>query len=155
MSKILKKFAICCSFASLISSRTSISKHQNIQKPYLIMNDLFHMFAEKSSSFDLQSSQNKSLFSRNSDKCNLKSNCKSDLIQTRITSYFHAMTSSAFKSIKFEAFASTHDSIRQSTRTSSFLFRFTSRFASMRFHFSTVSRSFSVCKHCQERFVIY
>ena len=32
---------------------------------------------------------------------------------------------------------------------------FFSRFASMRFHFSTVFRSFFVCKHCQRRFVIY
>ena len=29
------------------------------------------------------------------------------------------------------------------------------RFVSMRFHFSTISRSFFVCKHCQERSIIY
>ena len=147
---ILKKFAVCCSFISSISSRAF-----TLSRLYFIVNDLFRMFVEKSNSFDLQSSQKKSLFSRNLDKCSFKNNCKFDFIQIRITSYFNAMILFAFKLIKFETFASTHDSIKQSIRTSFFLFRFIFRFASMRFFFSTLFRSFSVCRHCQKRFVIY
>ena len=149
---ILKKSAVTCSFASFISSRTSISKHQGIQKPYLIVNDLYHMFAEKSSSFDLQRHQMRPFFSKTHGNCSPKSNC--DFIQSRITSYFHAMISSVFKSIKFEAFASTHVSMKHSIRISfSRIFRFS--FSSMRISFSTFSRSSSVCRHCQERFVTH
>ena len=154
MCKSLKNANIVC---SLISSRISSSKHQDIriQKFYLTMNDLHRMFVEKSNSFDLQRHQMRSFFSRDSDKCSFANKC--DFIQSRITSYFHAMISSVFKSIKFETFASTHDSIKQSTRTSSFLFRSIFRFfsSSMRISFSTFSRSFLVCKHCQKRSVIY
>ena len=149
---ILKKFAICCSFVSFISFRTFASS-----KFYLIVNDLYRMFVEKSNSFDLQRHRMSSFFSKNFDKCNRKCNFanKYDFIQNRITSYFHAMISFVFKSIKFETFASTHDSIKQSIRTSFFLFRLISRFVSMRFSFSTFSRSFFVCKHCQKRSIIY
>ena len=150
MCKSLKNARIAC---SSISSRTFLSKHQDIQKLYLIVNDLFRMFVEKSKSFDLQSNQKKSLSSRSFDKCSFKNKC--DLIQTRITSYFNAMTLSAFKSIKFEAFSAAYVSIKQSTRTSSFLFRSTSRFSSMRSHFSTFFNSTSVCRHCQERSVTH
>ena len=48
--------------------------------------------------------------------------------------------------------------MKQSIRTSFLwfsLFRFIFRFFSMRFSFSTFSRSFFVCKNCQKRFVIY
>ena len=152
MCKFSKNANVVC---SSISSRISSSKHQDIQKLYFTMNDLFRMFVEKSNSFDLQQHQTRSFFSRDFDKCNFKNNCKFDFIQTRITSYFNAMILSVFKSIKFETFASTHDSIKQSIRTSSFLFRSISRFVSMRFFFSTFSRSFFVCKHCQKRSVIY
>ena len=143
MCKSLKNANIVCSSTS---SRTSTSS-----RFYLTVNDLFRMFVEKSSSFDLQSNQKKSLSSRDSDKCNFANKC--DLIQSRITSYFHAMISSAFKSIKFEAFSATHVSMKQSTRISSLrIFRFSS---SMRLFLSTFFRSSSVCRHCQERFVIY
>ena len=142
MCKFSKNANVVCSFAS---SRTFTSS-----RFYLIVNDLYRMFVEKSSSFDLQSSQNKSLFSRSLEKCNIRSN---DFIQTRITSYFNATISFAFKTIKFEAFSAVHASIKQSIRISfSRTFRFSS---SMRFSFSTFSRSFSVCRHCQERSVIY
>ena len=143
MYKSLKNANVVC---SSISSRISSSRF------YFTVNDLFHMFVEKSSSFDLQSSQNKSLFFRNFDKCNFVNKC--DFIQSRITSYFHAIILFAFKSIKFETFASIHVSMKHSTRTSfSRIFRFS--FSSMRFFLSKVSRSFSVCKHFQKRFVIY
>ena len=156
---ILKKSTIICSFASFTSSRISISKHQNIRKSYFIMNDLIRMFVEKSNSFDLQQHQIRSLFSRDFDKCNFANKC--DFIQNRITSYFHATISSVSKSIKFETFESTHVRENVSRQFSisrwfsiSFIF-FSFRFVSMRFFFSTFSRSFFVCKHCQERSVIY
>ena len=154
MCKSLKNANIVC---SSISSRTSSSKHQDIriQKFYLIVNDLFRMFVEKSKSFDLQRHQMRSSFSRDFDKCNSKNNCKSNFIQNRITLYFHAIILSVFKSIKFEIFSTTHVSMKQSIRTSFFMFRFISRFVSMRISFSTFFRFFFVCKHCQERFVIY
>ena len=142
MCKMLKNANIVCSFTS---SRTFTSS-----RFYLIVNDLYHMFVEKSSFFDLQRHQMRFSFSKIVDK----NNCKSDFIQTRITSYFHAMILSVFKSIKFEAFASIHVSIKHSIRMSfSRIFRFFS--SSMRFFLSKISRSFFVCKHCQERFVIY
>ena len=145
---ILKKFAICCSLTSFISFRTFTSS-----RFYFIVNDLFRMFVEKSNSFDLQSSQKKSLFSRSFDKCNFRNNCNSDLIQIRITSYFNATISFVSKTIKSEAFASAHVSMKHSIRTSfSRIFRF---FSSMRFIFSTFSHSFSVCRYYQKRFVIY
>ena len=144
MCKSLKNANVACSF---ISSRTFTSS-----KFYLIVNDLFRMFVEKPNSFDLQSNQNKSLFSRSFGKCSFKSKC--DLIQSRITLYFHAMILFASKSIKFETFASIHVSMKHSIRTSlSRIFRFFS--SSMRFFFSAFSRSSFVCKHCQRRFVIY
>ena len=146
MCKFLKNANIACSSTS---SRIFSSKSSRF---YLIVNDLFHMFAEKPNSFDLQPNQNKSLFFRNFDKCNFVNKC--DLIQRRITSYFNAIILSAFKSIKFEAFSAMHASIKQSSRiSSSRIFRFS--FSSMRIFFSTFSRSFPVCRHCQERFVIY
>ena len=125
MCKSLKNANFVCSF---ISSRSFTSS-----KFYLIVNDLFRMFVEKSNSFDLQRHQMRSFFSRDFDKCNFANKC--DFVQNRITSYFHAIILSVFKSFKIETFASTHDSIKQSTRTSSFLFRFISRFVSMRFFF--------------------
>ena len=143
MCKFSKNANVVCSFTS---SRIFTSRF------YFIVNDLLHMFAEKSNSFDLQRHQMRSFFSKIHDKCNFKNNC--DLIQNRITSYFHAMISSAFKSIKFETFASTHVSMKHSIRTSfSRIFRFFS--SSMRFSFSTFSRFSFVCKHCQKRFVTY
>ena len=93
------------------------------------------MFAEKSKSFDLQRHQMRSSFSRDSDKCSSKNNCKFNFIQSRITSYFHAMILFVSKSIKCEAFSATHVSMKQSIRTSSFMFRFIFRFVSMRFFF--------------------
>ena len=143
---------VCSSISSRIFSSTS-------SRFYLIVNDLYRMFVEKSNSFDLQSRHNKSLFSRDFDKCNFANKCDR-FIQSRITSYFHATISSVSKSIKFETFESTHVrerisrqfSISSSISFISFSFRFV---FSMRFRFSTFSRSFSVCKHCQKRSVIY
>ena len=43
---------------------------------HLIVNDSYRMFAENFNSFDLQSRQNKSLFSHNFDKCNLECNSR-------------------------------------------------------------------------------
>ena len=145
MYKFSKNANIVCSFNS---SRTF-----TLSKFYFIVNDLFRMFVEKSNSFDLQSCYNKSLFSRDFDKCNFKNNCKFNFIQNRITLYFHAMITFVFKSINFEIFSTTYVSMKQSIRISfSRIFRF---FFSMRIFFSTFSRSFFVCKHCQKRFVIY
>ena len=144
---ILKKLAVCCSFVSLTSSQASTSS-----RFYFIVNDLYHMFVEKSNSFGLQSSQNKSLSSRSLGKCNSKSNCKFDFIQSRITSYFHAMILFAFKSIKFEAFESTH--ARENLSRQFSIFHSISSI-SFSFRFSRISRSPFVCRHCQERFVIY
>ena len=144
MCKFSKNANVACSSAS---SRTFTSS-----RSYLIVNDLFHMFAEKSNSFDLQRHRMSSFSSRDFDKCSFANKC--DFIQSRITSYFYAMISFAFKSIKFETFASIHVSMKHSTRTSSSrIFRFFS--SSMRSSFSTFSRFFLVCRHCQERFVIY
>ena len=145
-SKSMCKFSenantVCSSTSSRISTSSRL---------YLIVNDLYRMFAEKSSSFDLQRHQMRFSFSKIIDK----SNCKFDFIQSRITSYFNAMILFVFKSIKFEAFSAMHASIKQSIRISfSRIFRFFS--SSIRIFFSTFSRSFSVCKHCQRRFVIY
>ena len=138
---ILKKSTINCSLASLTSLRTSTSS-----KFYFIVNDLYRMFVEKSSSFDLQRHQMCSFSSKISDK----SNC--DLIQTRITSYFNATISFAFKSIKFEAFESTH--VRENVSRQ---FAISSSISSIFFffRFSKIFRSTSVCRHCQWRFVIY
>ena len=155
MCKFSKNANVVCSF---ISSRISSSKHQNIQKFYFIVNDLIRMFVEKSNSFDLQRHQMRSFFSRDFDKCSLAN--KYDFIQSRITSYFHTTILSVSKSIKFETFESTH--VREivsrqfsiSQHSISFIF-FSSRFVSMCFSFSTFSRSFSVCRHCQRRSVIY
>ena len=144
MCKSLKNANIVCSF---ISFRTFTSS-----KLYFIVNNLFHIFVEKSNSFDLQRHRMRSFFSKIYNKCNFKNNY--DFIQNRITLYFHATISSVFKSIKFETFASIHVSIKYSIRISfSRIFRFF--FFSIRFFFSTFSRSFFVCKHCQKRFVIY
>ena len=142
MCKSLKNANIVC---SSISSRIFTSS-----RFYLIVNDLFRMFVEKSSSFDLQTCQNKSLFSRSFDKCNFKNKC--DFIQNRITSYFHATISFASKSIKFETFESTH--VRESFSRHFSIFHSIS-FISRSFRFSRIFRSFSVCRHCQKRFVIY
>ena len=114
MCKFSKNANVVCSF---ISFRIFTSKF------YFIVNDLFHMFVEKSNSFDLQRHQMRSFFSKIHDKYNFKNNC--DFIQSRITSYFHAMISFVFKSIKFETFASIYVSMKHSIRTSfSRIFRF-------------------------------
>ena len=145
MCKFSKNANVVCSSASF---RTSTSS-----KLYLIVNDLYRMFVEKSNSFDLQSNQKKSLSSRNLDKCNSKNNCKFNFIQNRITSYFHATISSASKSIKFETFESTH--ARENVSRQFSIFSRSIWFISFLFRFSRIFRSFSVCKHCQKRFVIY
>ena len=142
MCKFLKNVNIIC---SSISFRTFI-----LSKFYLIVNDLYHMFVEKSNSFDLQRHRIRSFFSRDFDKCNFVNKC--NFIQNRITSYFHAMILFVSKSIKFEIFKSTH--IREivsrqfsiSQHSISFIFFF---------RFSRIFRLFFVCKHCQKRFVIY
>ena len=145
---ILEKLAVCCSLISFTSFRTSTSS-----RPYLIVNDLFHMFAGKSSSFGLRRHQMRSFFSKVVGQCSFRSNCKSGPIQIRITSYFNAAISSASKTAKSEAFASAHVSVKHSARTSSSrISRFSS---SMRFFFSAFSRSPSVCRHCQGRSAIY
>ena len=100
MCKFLKNANIVCPSTP---SRTSTSS-----RFYFIVNDLFRMFVEKSSPFDLQRHQMRSLSSRDPDKCNFRSNCKSDFMQIRITSYFNATLLSASKSVKSETFESTH-----------------------------------------------
>ena len=138
---ILKKSTVNCSLASFISSRTFTSS-----RLYLIVNDLYRMFVEKSSSFDLQRHQMRSFSSKILDK----NNC--DLIQTRITSYFNATISFAFKSIKSKAFESTH---ARENLSRQFSISLSISSISFSFRFSKIFRSTSVCKHCQERFVIY
>ena len=150
MCKSLKNANVVCSSTS---SRIFSPKHQDIQKTYLIVNDLFCMFVEKSSSFDLQRHQMRSFSLRDSGKCNSENNCKSDFIQSRITSYFHAMITFAFKSVKVEAFESTHARENVSRQFSIFSRSISS--ISFSFRFSKISRSSFVCRHCQERFVIY
>ena len=145
MCKFLKNANIIC---SSISFRIFSSK---LSKFYFIVNDLFRMFVEKSNSFDLQSSQNKSLFFRNFDKCNLANKC--NFIQNRITLYFHAIITFVFKSIKFEIFESTH--VRENVSRQFSIFSRSISSISFSFRFSRISRSFFVCKHCQKRFVIY
>ncbi|KAG7006821.1 hypothetical protein G7Y79_00013g035930 [Physcia stellaris] len=118
-------------------------------RPYLTVDDLYRMFAGKPSPFGLQPRHSKPLSPRGPGKCSPRSNCKSGPIQTRITSYFNAVTLPTSKP------ASTHDSVKQSARTSPSLFRPTSRFASMRPRFSAVSRSPPFCRHCQGRLATY
>ena len=149
MCNILKKSTVNYSLASLISFWILTSS-----RFYLIVNDLFRIFVEKSNSFDLQRHQMRSFSSKIHIKCNFKSNC--DFIQSFITSYFHAIISFAFKSIfqidqiwsicinscSRNLFASFFDLVLD------FIYFFS-------FRFSKMSRRFSVCKHCQWRFVIY
>ena len=144
--KSLENASIACSSTP---SRTPSSKPQGIQnqKPYLTVNDLYRMFAEKSSPFDLQSRQNKSLSLQNSDKCSSRS---SEPIQSRITSYFNATVSSASKSAKFEAFGPTHAREILSRQSSASVSS-----TSFPLRFSKVSHPSPVCRHCQERFAIY
>ena len=139
MCKSLKNASIAC---SLTSSRIFTSS-----RFYFFVNDLFRMFVEKSNSFDLRRSQMRLFFSKIVDKCNFKSN---DFIRICITLYFNATILFAFKSIKFETFASTHvreNVSRQFSRSISFI--------SFSFRFSMIFRSISVCKQCQKRYVIY
>ncbi|KAG7009635.1 hypothetical protein G7Y79_00002g007500 [Physcia stellaris] len=75
-------------------------------RPYLTVDDLFHMFAGKPSPFGLQRHRMSPFPPRGPGKCNPASKCGP--IQSRITSYFHAITSPASKSAESEAFASTH-----------------------------------------------
>ncbi|KAG6991151.1 hypothetical protein G7Y79_00056g090320 [Physcia stellaris] len=127
-------------------------------RPYLTVDDLYHMFAGKPSPFGLQRHQMRSFSPKAPGKCSPKSNCGP--IQSRITSYFHAVASPASKSAKSEAFGPTHArgpiprqfsvSPRSASPTS-----FPSRFASVRPHFSAVSRSPPVCRHCQGRSATY
>ena len=98
MCKFMKNVNIVCSF---ISFRTFISS-----KFYLIVNDFYRMFVEKSNSFDLQRHQMRSFFFRDFDKCNFAN--KYNFIQNRITLYFYAMITFVFKSIKFEIFLTMH-----------------------------------------------
>ena len=147
MCKFSKNANVVCSSTS---SRILSSKHQDIQKFYFIVNDLIRMFVEKSNSFDLQRHQMRSFSFRDFDKCNFANKC--NFIQNRITSYFHAMITFAFKSIKFETFESTH--VRENFSRQFSIFHSTS-FISFFFRFSKISRFFFVCRHCQERFVIY
>ncbi|KAG7005483.1 hypothetical protein G7Y79_00019g046630 [Physcia stellaris] len=148
--KSLKNANIACS---------SISPRTPAPKLYLIVNDLFHMFAEKSSPFGLQRHQMRFLSPRGPGKCSLASKCGP--IQSRITSYFHAAASPASKSAKSEASGPTHargSVSRQfsvSRWPSASPTSFPSRFASVRPSFSAFSRSSPVCRHCQGRFVTY
>ena len=111
-------------------------------RPYLTVDDLFRLFAGKPSPFGLQRHQMRSF----SPKAPGKSNCGP--IQSRITSYFHAVASPASKSAKSEAFAPTHArgnlprqfAVSPSASPTSFPFRF-----------SKVSHSTPVCRHCQGR----
>ena len=143
MNKILKKFAICCLFVLFISFRISISKHQNVQKFYFIVNDLIRMFVKKSNSFDLQRHLIHSFFSRDFDKYNFAN--KYDFIQNRITLYFYAIITFVFKSIKFEIFKSIY--VREifsrqfsiSSHSIAFISFFFSFFFSMRFFFDIFS----------------
>ena len=143
MCNTLKKSAVNCSLVSSTSSRISVST-----RLYLIVNDLFRMFVEKSKSFDLQSRQNKSSFLQKFDKCNSRN---FELIQNRISSYFNAMISFAFKSIKFETFESTHvnENVSRQFAISLSILSISTSF----FRFSKISRFSSICKHCQERSV--
>ena len=90
------------------------------------------------------------IFSKISDKYNFANKC--NFIQNNITLYFHAMITFVFKSIKFETFAFTH--VRENVFRQFSIFHFIS-FTSFFFRFLKIFRSFSVCKHCQKRFVIY
>ena len=119
-------------------------------RPYLTVDDLFRMFAGKPSPFGLQRHQMRSFSPRGPGKCSPASKCGP--IQSRITSYFHAVATPASKSAKSEAFGSAHArgslprqfSISHSASPTSFPFRF-----------PRVSRSPPVCRHCQGRSAIY
>ena len=97
----------------------STSSRISTSRPYLTVDDLFRMFAGKPSPFGLQRHQMRSFSPKAVGQCSPRSKSKCGFIQSRITSYFHAMISSASKSTKFEAFSAVHVSVKQSTRTSS------------------------------------
>ncbi|KAG6995855.1 hypothetical protein G7Y79_00041g078070 [Physcia stellaris] len=128
-------------------------------RPYLTVDDLFHMFAGKPSPFGLQRHQMRSLPPRGPGKCSPASKCGP--IQSRITSYFHAAASPASKSAKSEASGPTHArgsvprQFSVSRWPSASPTSFPSRFASVRPSFSAFSRPPPVCRHCQGRSATY
>ncbi|KAG6991335.1 hypothetical protein G7Y79_00053g088180 [Physcia stellaris] len=123
-------------------------------RPYLTVDDLFRMFAGKPSPFGLQRHQMRSFSPRGPGKCSPASKCGP--VQSRITSYFHAVALPASKLAKFEAFPAAHASVKQSARTSPSSFRPTPRFSSsVRPSLSAFSRLPPVCRHCQGRSATY
>ena len=88
----------------------------------------------------------RSFSSRSSDKCNLKSSDR--FIQTRVTSYLNATISSAFETIEFEIFKSTHARENLSRQFSILIHFSISRF-------SMISQSSSICRRRQEHFVTH
>ena len=110
-------------------------------------NDSYRMFAKNSNSFDLQSRQIKSLSSHIFDTCNLKyvftilkSHTNSHYVISQCDDFIW------FKTIEFEIFKFTHvrESLSRSLSISIHVFRL-----------SKISHSFSICRRCQEHFVIY
>ena len=69
---------------------------------HLTVNDLHRMFLEKPRSIGQQQHQMRVCFPRSSGKCSLESSGR--LVQTRITSYLNATTSSVCKTAEFEIF---------------------------------------------------
>ena len=87
-SKSMKKLSINCSLTfSLSSSQISVRNlHEfHIQKSHLIMNDLSRMFAEKSSSFDLQRHQSRRLSSQSFDLRQSSRSCFSTSTKSYLT----------------------------------------------------------------------
>ncbi|KAG7008141.1 hypothetical protein G7Y79_00007g022660 [Physcia stellaris] len=123
-------------------------------RPYLTVDDLFRMFVGKPSPFGLQRHQMRSLSPKAPGRSSSRT---SGPIQSRITSYFHAVATPASKSAKSEAFGPAHargNVPRQFSVSPSAspiwprLFRSTSRFP-------MVSRPPPVCRHCQGRSATY
>ena len=85
-SKSMKKLSVSCSFTFSISfSRTFVSEHQ---KSYLIIDDLIHMFREKSKSFDLRQYQKIFAFSQSFDIRLSRQSRFFSMHQLRIIFYF-------------------------------------------------------------------
>ncbi|KAG7006660.1 hypothetical protein G7Y79_00013g034320 [Physcia stellaris] len=131
--------------------RTPSPKHQGIQKPYLTVDDLFRMFAGKPSPFGLQRHQMRSFSPRGPGKCSPASKCGP--IQSRITSYFHAVATPASKSAKSEAFGPTH--ARGNVPRQFSVSPRSASPTSFPFRFPMVSRPPPVCRHCQGRSATY
>ena len=114
---------------------------------HLIVNDLHRMFVENSNSFDLQSRQIKSLFSHIFDTCNL------NYVLNFEISYKFALRHVSMR--QFYLLSKRSNSKYSNLHMLAKVFRANSRFSIHVSEFSKIVYLDSICKRCQEHFVIY